>query len=424
MKLRASCQDDFDPESLSVAEARVRIAERLRPVAGTETVAIRDALGRVLAEEIRAPLDVPPGTNSAMDGYAVRGADLPATGERPGERRFRLLGHAYAGHPHTGPVGEGECVRIMTGALVPPDCDTVVIQEHAEELPGEDAVRLAAGTSRGDNVRASGEDIRRDDRIFGPGRRLTAADLGLLASLGLGQAVVRRPLRVAFCSTGDELRSVGETLAPGMLYDSNRYTLYGMLRRPGIEQLDLGVVRDESELLERTFRDAAARADVLITSGGVSVGEADRVREVLARIGQMDFWKVAMKPGRPLAFGRIGEMWLFGLPGNPVSVMVTFHQIVAPALRRLEGETEAPPPPRFELPCVSRLRKRPGRIEYQRGCLERDQDGRLVVRKTGGQGSGILRSMSLADCYILLPEEAGDIEPGSMVSVQPFPTDF
>lgn len=420
MKPRASCQDDFDPESLGVAEARARIAERLRPVAGTETVALRDALGRVLAEEIRAPLDVPPGTNSAMDGYAVRGADLPAAGERS----FRLLGHAYAGHPYTGPVGEGECVRIMTGALVPPDCDTVVIQEHAEELPGENAARLAAGARRGDNVRAGGEDIRQGERIFGPGRRLTAADLGLLASLGLGQTAVRRPLRVAFCSTGDELCSVGETLAPGMLYDSNRYTLYGMLRRPGIEQLDLGVVRDESERLERTFRDAAARADVLITSGGVSVGEADRVREVLARIGQMDFWKVAMKPGRPLAFGRIGEMWLFGLPGNPVSVMVTFHQIVAPALRRLEGEAEAPPPPRFELPCVSRLRKRPGRIEYQRGCLERDQDGRLVVRKTGGQGSGILRSMSLADCYILLPEEAGDIEPGSMVSVQPFPTDF
>ncbi|HEY7841021.1 MAG TPA: gephyrin-like molybdotransferase Glp, partial [Gammaproteobacteria bacterium] len=405
-----SCQDDFDPAALTVPEALDRIRAAIVPLGERERVPIRAALDRVLADDVRSEIDVPPGTNSAMDGYAVRAADIPTDGTR----ELRVVGTAWAGRPLREKITSGTAARIMTGALLPEGADTVVIQERAESSDG--LVRIGPGTNRGDNVRAAGEDIRRGDTVLTRGRRLSPADVGLIASLGIGEVdVIRRP-RVAFFSTGDELRSVGERAGPGEIYDSNRYTLFGMLTRLGVELVDLGVVRDTREAVEQALRRAAA-ADAVITSGGVSVGEADFVTETLRRLGRVEFWKVAMKPGRPLAFGTVDKAWFFGLPGNPVSVMVTFYQFVRPALRHLCGEV-AGEDPRFSVVCQSKLKKRPGRVEYQRGVLEREASGRLVVRKTGAQGSGILSSMAQADCFIILPIESTGVEPGTIVEVQ------
>jgi molybdopterin molybdotransferase len=405
--------DEYDPKSLSVPDALARILAPLSPVPETEPVAIRAALGRVLADDVTSAIDVPAATNSAMDGYAISGRDVPASGTR----ELAVVGTAWAGRPFAGRLQPGQAVRIMTGAVLPAGADTVVIQERAER--SGDRLRIGAGTRPGDNVRVAGEDIAAGATVLAHGTRLTPADIGLLASLGIGTVTVHRRVRVAFFSTGDELRSVGEPLGPGDVYDSNRYTLYGMLTRIGAEFIDLGVVRDERPALEAAFRDAAGRADAVITSGGVSVGEADFVKEILQKTGHVDFWKVAMKPGRPLAFGRIGDAWFFGLPGNPVSVMVTFYQFVQPALRRLMGERHHAPL-RVQAVCASRLKKRPGRMEFQRGVLETGADGRAVVRKTGAQGSGILSSMSHANCFIVLPMDSAGVEPGAVVDVEPF----
>jgi molybdopterin molybdotransferase len=399
---------------LSVDQALERILALTAPVDGQERVAVRAALGRVLAEDVCAAVDVPPYTNSAMDGYALRGADLDAAA---GDG-LRLVGDSFAGHPFEGAVGDGECVRIMTGAVMPEGADTVVMQE-ATTVDG-DTVKVAPGGKPGMNVRGAGEDLRAGNVALVAGTRLKPVDIGLLASVGIPEVPVRRRVRVAFFSTGDELCSIGEVLREGCLYDSNRYTLYGMLTRFGAEVIDLGVVRDTREAIEQAFHDAAAMADVVITSGGVSVGEADFVKETLDRLGGIDFWRIAMKPGKPLAFGRLdGGAWFFGLPGNPVSVMVTFYQFVRPALRRIAGENSGP-----ELwlraPCLSRLKKGKGRTEFQRGVLTTGPDGQLAVDTTGAQGSGILHSMSVADCFIRLPADSGDVEPGTLVDVQPF----
>ena len=410
-----SCMDDFDPSSLLVEQALERIHALAVPVSGTERVAVRETLGRVLAEPIHSPIDVPAHDNSAMDGYAVRAADAEGD-DRP--TALRVLGTAWAGRPFPGPVGPGECVRIMTGAVMPSGADAVVIQENAEAGPG-DTVRFDERPRPGDNVREAGEDILRGAAVLGAGQRVGPAELGVLASLGTVEASVRRRVRVAFFSTGDELRSLGEPLPEGCIYDSNRYTLLAMLRAVGTEVLDLGVVRDVRAEVERAFREAAAAADVIITSGGVSVGEADFVKETLERTGEVGFWKIAMKPGRPLAFGKVGGALFFGLPGNPVSVMVTFYQFVQPALRRMMGEPAAAPV-RFRVTCTSRLRKRPGRVEFQRGVLAHDETGCLAVRSTGGQGSGILSSMHEANCFIVLPLESEGVDPGSEVDVEPF----
>jgi molybdopterin molybdotransferase len=408
-----SCADDSDPASLSVDAALQRILSAITPLQGVERVAIRDALDRVLAADVQSRIDVPSGTNSAMDGYAVIGTDIPGSGIR----ELKLIGTAWAGRPLAAAVTPGTTARIMTGALLPDGADTVVIQEQVE-CSGE-LVRIGPGTRPGDNVRMAGEDIAAGTTVLARGCRLTPADIGLLASLGIGEVDVTRRPRVAFFSTGDELRAIGEPLGDGEIYDSNRYTLFGMLARIGADIIDMGVVRDVPDELEVAFRQGAANADVLITSGGVSVGEADFVKDVLQRTGSVDFWKVAMKPGRPLSFGRVGNAWFFGLPGNPVSVMVTFYQFVQPALVRMMGQT-GPRSLTIRIPCVSKLKKRPGRVEYQRGLLERDESGQLVVRKTGAQGSGILTSMSRADCFIILPMDNSGVEPGEMVEVQPF----
>lgn len=408
-----SCQDDFDPESLSADAALARILASISPLTDTETLPLRDTLNRVLAETVRSTIDVPGGTNSAMDGYALRAADVAADGVT----ELKVAGTALAGKPYTRQLPTGAAVRIMTGAILPPGADTVVIQERAER--DGDVVRIAAGVRAGDNVRAAGEDVRAGDAVLHPGFRLMPAELGLLASLGIGEVTVTRRPRVAFFSTGDELRSIGEKLGPGEIYDSNRYTLFGMLERLNADIHDMGVVRDEFAALERAFREAGENADVVITSGGVSVGEADYVKDILRKVGAIHMWKVAMKPGRPLAYGNIGKAWFFGLPGNPVSVMVTFYQFVQPALRKLAGESVYSPAT-MPVVCTSKLKKRPGRVEYQRGILERAEDGKLTVRKTGAQGSGILSSMSQANCFIILPQDIGDITPGSVVEVQPF----
>ncbi|MGE0860448.1 MAG: gephyrin-like molybdotransferase Glp [Gammaproteobacteria bacterium] len=408
-----SCDDDYDQTSLSCDEALTRILGQCEPLAGVERLHLRAALGRVLAAPIAAPFDVPAHTNSAVDGYAVRAADLP----HEGTRRLRVIGSAFAGHPFAGSLGVGEAVRIMTGAAVPPGTEVVVMQEHA--LRHGDEVEIDGAHKPGQNVRAAGEDMVRGQCALTAGRRLGPAELGVIASLGVGEVDVHRRVRVAYFSTGDELRSIGETLGPGEIFDSNRYTLFAMLTRAGAEILDLGVVRDRRELVEARFREAASIADVVITSGGVSVGEADYIREVLAALGDVRFWKVSMKPGRPLAFGTLGAARFFGLPGNPVSVMVTFYQFVRPALEKMAGGT---PTPLLTLKArtIGTLKKRPGRTEFQRGVLSRDATGELCVTATGDQGSGILQSMTAGDCFIILGLDTARVEPGTLVDVQPF----
>jgi len=411
--LRAlSCADDFDPNSMPVAKARELIARFLQPVTATERLSVRAALGRVLAEDVVSPLNVPAHDNSAMDGYAVRCVDLKGDGEAS----LKVTGTAFAGAPFQGTVKAGECVRIMTGGVVPAGADTIVMQEHVKAV--QDRVTIGPGQTKGQNLRRAGEDLTAGQIALKRGLLLRPADVGLVASLGIGEVTVYRRLRVAFFSTGDELVSIGTQLKEGQIYDSNRYTLHGMLTRLGCEVLDMGVVRDDPKLLEKAFHDAAAAADVVITSGGVSVGEADFVKDLLNKLGEVVFWKIAMKPGRPLAYGKIGAAHFFGLPGNPVSVMVTFYQFVRDALLKLSGRDPVPPLPTFKVPCVSNLKKAPGRTEFQRGVLERDSHGTWSVRVTGEQGSGILRSMSEANCFIILPDTQGNVASGTLVEVQ------
>lgn len=413
IETRSSCADDYDPMSLSCDEALCRILASVTPVTGTEIVPIVEALDRVLAADMVSGMNVPAHTNSAMDGYAIGGNDIP----RDGIAELTVVGAAFAGRPFSDAVRTGQCVRIMTGAPLPPGADTVVIQERVERV-GE-RIRLDGTHKPHDNVRYAGEDIKAGQVILNSGRRLTPADIGLLASLGIGTVTVFRRLRVAFFSTGDELRPIGEPLGPGDVHDSNRYTLRGMLTRLGAGITDLGIVRDTPEQTRAAFETAAGGQDVVISSGGVSVGEADFVKETLAALGTVQFWKVAMKPGRPLTFGRVRDAVFFGLPGNPVSVMVTFYFFVQPALRKMMGES-ATQPLLYKATCRSKLKKKPGRVEYQRGVLTQEADGSLSVSKTGMQGSGILTSMANANCFIILPMNSAGVEPGAIVDVQPF----
>jgi molybdopterin molybdotransferase len=411
----ASCADDFDPNSMPVDRARTLIRDYLEPVTTVERVHIRQALGRTLAEDIASPIDVPGHDNSAMDGWAVRFDDLA-----PGaETTLKRVGESFAGRPHEGAVGRGEAVRIFTGGVMPAGADTVVMQERAEERGDHVAVAPGAVAKRGQNRRFAGEDLKAGGVVFRRGQALNPAEIGMLASLGINEVPVYRRLVVAFFSTGDELVSIGKPLATGQIYDSNRYTIGAMLARIGCEAIDLGVVPDVPDALERAFRSAAASADVVITSGGVSVGEADYVKQLLDRLGEVVFWKIAMKPGRPLAYGRVGGAHFFGLPGNPVSVMVTFYQFVRDALLVLQGRTGIEPAPTFRARLAAPLRKAPGRTEFQRGILSRAPDGAWSVRTTGDQGSGILSSMSQANCFIVLSDRTGNLEAGSEVEVQP-----
>ncbi|MFL6572939.1 MAG: gephyrin-like molybdotransferase Glp [Burkholderiales bacterium] len=407
-----SCLDDYDPDSLRVDKALEAIRACLSPILATEKVAIRQALGRVLAQDIVPSINVPAHDNSAMDGYALRFSDL-----KPGETALTEIGSAFAGRVFGGNVAAGECVRVMTGAVMPPGTDTVVIQEVARK--DGNRVVIPPGQKKAQNVRYAGEDLKAGIAVLRSGKCIGPADLGLIASLGIGEVTLKRRLKVAFFATGDELASIGAPLKEGEVYDSNRYTLHGMLARLGVELLDLGVVRDDPKLLESAFRHAAERADAVITTGGVSVGEADFTRELMAKLGEVMFWKIAMRPGRPMAFGRIGNAFLFGLPGNPVAVMVTFYQFVRDALLHLAGRTDDYTIPLLKVPAKQPLRKVPGRTEYQRGILFRE-DGEWKVRTTGQQGSGVLRSMSEANCFIVLEHARGKVDAGELVQVQLF----
>ena len=410
-----SCCDDTHPDpAIRLDEALARILAEVDPVEGGESVPLKDALGRILDEDVHSMVDVPSHTNSAMDGYALRGADLLSDEET----RLDVIGVAAAGRPFDGVVAAGQCVRILTGAPVPPGADTVVMQEQV--VREDDTATIRAGQKHGQHVRKAGEDIAAGSLALPAGTVLMPAELGMLASVGVTEVSVRRRPRVAFFSTGDELRGVGEPLEVGQIYDSNRYTIHGMLTRIGVETIDMGVVRDEPAEVENAFARAAAEADAVVTSGGVSVGDADYVQATLEKMGSVGFWKVAMKPGRPLAFGRVGRALFFGLPGNPVSAMVTFYQLVQPALRAMAGMPDAGPPLTVKAVCAEALRKLPGRREFQRGVLTRDEHGQLLVRRTGFQGSGVLSSMNVANCFIVLPEEAGPVSAGDTVTVQPF----
>jgi molybdopterin molybdotransferase len=329
-----------------------------------------------------------------------------------------MMGTAWAGRGFDGAVEQGQCVRIMTGAPLPDGADTVIMQEYVER--DGDRVTITVGNKPGQHVRQAGEDIAEGDIALTAGALLRPAQLGVLASIGRAEVCVRRRPRVAFFSTGDELRPVGDRLEKGQIHDSNRYTISGMLDRLGIDVVDLGIVPDQREETEQAFRKAAEAADAIITTGGVSVGDADYVTETLEKIGEVDFWKVAIKPGRPLAYGRVQGTPFFGLPGNPVSVMATFYQIVQPMLELLKGIRNADPPVLIDAVCQSTLRKKPGRLELQRGVLEMEDDGRYVVRTTGRQGSGVLSSMIEANCFIVLALEQETTNPGDTVRVQPF----
>ncbi len=408
------CADGHDAPALKLIEALSRILAEVRPVGGGETLAVRSALGRVLSADVVSRIDVPSHTNSAMDGYALIGTDL----SEDDETRLEVIGTSAAGRPFAGEVRTGQCVRIMTGAPMPAGADTVAMQENV--MRDGDAAIVAVGQKTGQHVRQAGEDIAAGSVALRAGTLLMPAEIGVLGSLGVSEVSVRRRPRVAFFSTGDELRRVGEPLGEGQIYDSNRYTIFGMLTRLGVEVLDMGIVRDERDAVEQAFATAADAADAIVTSGGVSVGDADYVTETLARTGTVGFWKVAIKPGRPLAFGRIGDALFFGLPGNPNSVMATFYQLVQPALQALAGMPDPAPPLTMPAVSASALRKKPGRTEFQRGVLSRGDDGRLVVHKTGHQGSGVLSSMAAANCFIVLPEDAGPVSEGDEVIVQPF----
>ncbi len=404
---------DEQPGLLEVEEALAQIDAAISKVHGHERVNLQSALDRVLAEDISAPFDVPPHRNSAMDGYALRASDLP----EEGEIKLRIIGKSFAGAPFPEEVNEGECVRIMTGAVVPKGTDTVVMQEHV--AADGDSATIPSASRPGANIRHPGEDMKAGATVLKAGHLLTAADIGLIASLGIGEVTVIRRPRVAIFSTGDELKGIGQVLSEGDIYDSNRYTLKALLSRYSVEILDLGVISDDHSKIRSVLSQAADIADLVITSGGVSVGEADFVKQTLDELGQVGFWRIAMKPGKPLAFGNLGKAFFLGLPGNPVSVMATFILFARPALMKLQGRAITPPlSVMAKLDCD--IRKRPGRRDYQRGILIKDTSGELKVSTTGTQGSHVLSSMSKANCFIVIPRESGDVASGTEVEAIPF----
>ncbi|HZN48478.1 MAG TPA: gephyrin-like molybdotransferase Glp [Ramlibacter sp.] len=406
--------EGYDPQALSAEGVGAFLAHLVSPVAATEFVGVLEAPGRVLARDLVSPLSVPPHDNSAMDGYAFAGAGLAA-----GALQLEVVGTALAGKAWQGEVHAGQCVKIMTGAVMPAGLDTVVPQEFTQTLP-DGRIEIPAGLLQpGDNRRRKGEDLMEGRPALRGGERIGPAACGLIASLGIAQVEVFRRLKVAYFSTGDEILSLGEAPREGAVYDSNRYTVHGMLGRLGCEVIDLGVVRDDPALLERAFRDAAARADAVITSGGVSVGEADFTKAMMKKLGDVAFWKIAMRPGRPMAAGRIGDAVLFGLPGNPVAVMVTFLAFVRPALLRMMGAALTAPV-LLKARSAEAIRKKPGRTEYQRGTVTRSAEGRLEVRTTGNQGSGVLSSMVQANGLIVLHHPQGNVAIGDEVDVMMF----
>ena len=422
----AQALEGYDPDALAADTVNAFLAEMVPLPTQTQSLELMHALGRVLAQDVISPIDVPAHDNSAMDGYAFDGSALNATQAL----QLRVVGTALAGKAYEGKVTAGQCLKIMTGAIVPPPLNTVVPQELVQ-IQGRD-ILIPPGLLRvGDNRRFRGEDVPCGSVALAAGTVLTPACMGLLASLGLSTVQVHRKLRVAYFSTGDEILSLGDAPREGAVYDSNRFTIWGLLQGMGIECVDLGVVRDDPVALESAFREAAQQADAIVTSGGVSVGEADHTKAMMRKLahseapgqGGVAFWRIAMRPGRPMAVGRIGQVPLFGLPGNPVAVMVTFLAFVRPALWRMMGARANDPQvdsPLLQARSSEAIRKKPGRTEYQRAIVSRAADGTLNVRTTGQQGSGVLSSMVQANGLMVLPHAQGNIAIGDVVEVMMF----
>ncbi len=407
----------LQPGLISVEQAREQLLQAIPPLSETETLPLEQACGHVLAEPAVAQLDLPPCDNSAMDGYALCGE----SGE------YRLQGKSLAGHPFEGTLTAGECVRITTGAPVPTGADRVVMQEQAALK--EDLLSLNAAAKAGDHIRRRGEDVRSGQVLADGGRALKVPDIALFAAAGISEVTVLRRVRAALLSVGDELKSLGTPAADfnqGDIYDSNRIALKAALMQLDLEVIDLGCLPDEPAAIREAFVQARESADIVITSGGVSVGEADFTRRVLEELGQLEMWRLAIKPGKPFAFGRLpktnGDTLFFGLPGNPVSALVTLYQLVLPALEKLRGlsaeNARAPFQSRARL--LNPIRKAPGRTDYQRGYTYRDSDGIQVVKSTGIQGSHILSGFAEANCFIVLPQESSNCETGDWVTIEPF----
>ena len=419
--------------SLRVDEARKAISDlvneifqeshKLNHASDIESVPLDQAINRILAKDLLSPIDVPAADNSAMDGFAFNGDCLS---DNENTITLKVVGTAYAGKPYEGKISQGQCLKIMTGALMPHGCDTVIPQELTESADDAVVSLKQNQVKRGENRRLRGEDLAKDKAAITAGRLLRPSDLGLAASLGIAKLQVRRKLKVAILSSGDELRPLGQALDVGSIYDSNRYSLTGLLNRLNLEIIDCGIVRDDPSSLKEAFLEAASKADVLISSGGVSVGEADFTKQIMQELGDVGFWKIAMRPGRPMAFGILrsvdpsgSKTLFFGLPGNPVAVMVTFYQFVRSALLQLNGANHTEPPLTQAI-SESAIRKKPGRTEFQRAILGRRADGRPTVKLTGSQGAGILRSMSEANCFVILPHDQGNVAAGEWVDVALF----
>lgn len=403
---------DFNAGLMPLDVALKQMLDRISPLNETETLPLGQAFGRITARDVVSPLDVPGFDNSAMDGYAVRLADLTDG------KALSVAGKAFAGQPFDGEWSAGTCVRIMTGASVPSGCDAVVMQEETEQT--DDGVRFTASVVEGQNIRRRGEDITAGSAVFPRGTRLTVAELPVLASLGIPAVEVVRKVRVAVFSTGDELKLPGEPLAAGQIYDTNRLAVQLMLEQLGCEVINLGIIPDDPQQLRDAFIRADQQADVVISSGGVSVGEADYTKTILDELGEIAFWKLAIKPGKPFAFGKLSQSWFCGLPGNPVSAALTFYQLVQPLLAKLSGNPSSGLPPRLRVRTTSRLKKSPGRLDFQRGILTRSAEGELTVATTGNQGSHVFTSFSQGNCFIVLERERGQVEAGEWVDVEPF----
>ncbi|UYW75347.1 molybdopterin molybdotransferase MoeA [Pseudocitrobacter faecalis] len=403
---------DFTAGLIPLDDALSQMLGRITPLNTSESVPLVQAFGRITARDVVSPLDVPGFDNSAMDGYAVRLSDIAT------DAPLMVAGKAFAGQPYHGEWPAGSCIRIMTGAPVPAGCDAVVMQEETEHTDA--GVRFIAPVKAGQNIRRRGEDIANGAVVFPAGTRLTVAELPVLASLGIPEVEVVRKIRVALFSTGDELQLPGQPLGDGQIYDTNRLAVHLMLEQLGCEVINLGIIRDDPEQLRQTFIKADSEADVVISSGGVSVGEADYTKTILDELGEIGFWKLAIKPGKPFAFGKLSHSWFCGLPGNPVSAALTFYQLVQPLLAKLSGFTGSTQAPRLRVRAASRLKKSPGRLDFQRGILQRDANGELTVSTTGHQGSHIFSSFSQGNCFIVLERERGHVEAGEWVEVEPF----
>lgn len=396
---------------MPIEEAKQIIWQTIKPIDTVENCRLESTLDRVLAEDVISPINVPSFDNSAMDGYAIRHQDLSTSSI------FTLLGKSFAGNPFTGELGQNECVRIMTGAQIPNGADAVVMQENT--LAEKDLITVTNTVKPGEAIRLVGGDIAKHSTVLERGKRITAIDIGLLASLGIESVSVYRKPKVALFSTGDELLQPGDSVQQGKIYDSNRPMLRAMLARLNVDVIDLGVIEDDPDKIRAAFTYADEHADCVITSGGVSVGEADYTREILEQFGTIDFWKLAIKPGKPLAFGRLHNSVFFGLPGNPVSAAVTFDKITAPSISLLAG---CKPDKTISVKAIAKngFRKKPGRTDFQRALCYRDEKGQLIVDSGGSQSSGVLSCFTTSNCYAVLEKERGMVKPGEAVDVQWF----